>query len=527
MIETTADGDISQSGRNSRPLSASSISIGGFFVNKMIAESVLFGALEKSVSGKAVRNAIKRYDEIKNYDDLEVKEFSEDMLSFFRAYRVLLRRIEDAKISICSRISNWQLDADLDNPASDLVEVPRNPFSASPRIVEIRLDAVRIREIFESHVWKQHLLPAIRNGLSRARDELGGKTISVVLLSGGSSNIRWLRYLIERELQDELHGAAVLELATEFQEIVAKGLAVECARRYYNDGDSDFRAVTYNRLCLLLSPNSKGVEATRFRPSAEFAQHSDPEDGVLLPSSSSLRKQIGKALKWKTRLSAAPSQFLEYYFMRSSFDPQDLENRHNIIETTIETPRGTKFGSSIEVELSVRDDGTASPKFIYGKSGDRGREVVVEGQPFYMDMTFAAEESFGDTYLGFDFGTSTSAFSFVSNDHVEEITRRSGEKGWQEISELVQLLPYPISYPLASFLAETSEDGMEKWGRETLESMLMVASYICYAEGCAYAKGKASSLFKGFEHRSAGPLWDLLKRCAAKVDGKAVFPGTR
>ena len=523
VIETTADGDISQGGRNSRPLSASSIPVGGFFVNKMIAESLLFEALEKGASGRAVRIAIKRYEEIKNYDGLEVNEFSDDMLSFFRAYRVLLRRVEDAKISICSRISNWQLDADLDNAASVLVAVPKNPFSGSPRVVELRLDTVRIREIFESRVWKQRLLPAIRNGLNRARDELEGKAISVVLLSGGSSNIRWLKYLIERELQEELHGAAVLELAMEFQEIVAKGLAVECARRYYNDGDSDFRAVTYNRLCLLLYPNGKEVEASRFRASSRTAQQPAPENGVLLPSSSSLRKQIGKSIKWKTRLSAAPSRFLEYYFMRSSFNPQDLENRYNIIETRVETPPGTRFGSSIELELIVRDDGTAVPKFIYGKSGDRGREVIVEGQPFYMDMTFAAEESSGETYLGFDFGTSTSAFSFVSNDHVEEITRRSGERGWQEISELAQVLPYPIAYPLASYLAETNDDGMEKWGRETLESMLMVASYICYAESCTDPKGTASSLFKNLTHRSAGPLWHLLKQCAAKVDGKSIF----
>lgn len=42
VIETTVQGDISNSGRNSRPLAASSIAVGGFFFNRIIAEYLLF-----------------------------------------------------------------------------------------------------------------------------------------------------------------------------------------------------------------------------------------------------------------------------------------------------------------------------------------------------------------------------------------------------------------------------------------------------------------------------------------------------
>jgi hypothetical protein len=85
--------------------------------------------------------------------------------------------------------------------------------------------------------------------LQRAEAELGNKPITVVLLSGGSSNIRWLKPLLERDVAASLREAEVLELSESFQEIVAKGLAVECARRFHTGGDGDFRAVTYNRLC--------------------------------------------------------------------------------------------------------------------------------------------------------------------------------------------------------------------------------------------------------------------------------------
>ena len=209
--------------------------------------------------------------------------------------------------------------------------------------------------------------------------------------------------------------------------------------------------------------------------------------------------------------------------MRSSFDPDDLDNLHNLLDKRVETPAGTKFGGTIEVELTVREDGTAFPKFIYGRGGNRGQEVIVVGNPFYLDMTFATEEVDGDTYLGFDFGTSTSAFSFVKNADVDEFKDRSKDSNWRDLSDLVQSLPYPAAYPLACFIAETSKDGLEKLGRETLECMLSVAAYVCYAECLAEGGTSSSSMFKGYEHRSAGPLWDLLNRCSRALGAKAVF----
>lgn len=40
IIETIKEGDISQTGRNSRPLAASSVPVGGFSVNQVIAEEL-------------------------------------------------------------------------------------------------------------------------------------------------------------------------------------------------------------------------------------------------------------------------------------------------------------------------------------------------------------------------------------------------------------------------------------------------------------------------------------------------------
>jgi molecular chaperone DnaK (HSP70) len=122
------------------------------------------------------------------------------------------------------------------------------------------LDALELRNIFIRKLWEKKLFPAITNALARAKNDLEAQPISVILLSGGSSNMRWLHRLLKETNLPDLEGAELLELQDNFQEIVAKGLAIECARRTFNSGDGDFRAVTYSRLCLVLDPDEKDTE---------------------------------------------------------------------------------------------------------------------------------------------------------------------------------------------------------------------------------------------------------------------------
>jgi hypothetical protein len=308
--------------------------------------------------------------------------------------------------------------------------------------------------VFINDVWTKRLRETIMTTLERAKSALGGQEISVVLLSGGSSNIRWLRPLLERDLRPQLEHAQILELNENFQEIVAKGLATECARRFYTGGQGDFRAVTYNRLCLLLRPDDGELESKQFRPVSSALSHKidDLDPNVLLPAASSLRGLVDQKIQWKVRLNKLPKRSLSYYFLRSSFDPDDLESRHNIIDTRVFTPPETQFQQSIIVELVVREDGTAEPKFIYGRNDLRGGTVAT-GTPFYIDMTFAATEAGGETYLGFDFGTSTSACSYVSSKDIEWIEHRAKSTDWLELSELVSELPYPAAAPLVQSTA--------------------------------------------------------------------------
>lgn len=521
VIETTAAGDISKSGRNSKPLAARSIPVCGFALNRMIAEKLLFKVLEKSVDRSAVRKALEAFSTLKNLDDDALATHRSDHAAFARNYRRLLQSVEQAKLIVCSGINKWSLDADLSSSPACSVDVPQSPLRDESIFVPVRLEAREIRAIYESDIWKQKLLPIIKETLRKAESELGGKQISIVLLSGGTSNIRWLKPLMERDLGTHLRNAEILELSENFQEIVSKGLAVECARRFYTEGDGDFRAITYNRLCLGLNPNSNGLELKKFIPESYELDNIETDIGVLLPSSTSLKGLIGKPLRWKVRLAKAPNQTLDYYFMRSSFDPEEMNARHNI-DFRVITPRDSSFGASIGVELIVREDGTAEPSFIYGKGLQSGKNTVVKGRPFYMDMTFASEEAGGDTYLGFDFGTSSSSLCYVDASDIKVYADRANDRTWMSLSVLIDVVPYPAAYPLARFLSETSADQMDKWGREAFEGMLSLVSYIAYAEHCSILSSKGG-VFKGFRQRSAGPLWGMFKRCAEGTGKKWEF----
>lgn len=523
VIETTKSGDVSQSGKNSKPLSANSEQVGGFLINRMLAADLLMSVVNKSVRSD-VRKSLERSDRIKTPED--VAELPERQQIFFRHYRRLLQTVEVAKITICNSIANWNLEADLSGVASYPLSVPTDPYSTETRMATSKLDAGQLRRLFEDRIWKPKLREAIRTTIARASQALKGQDISIVLLSGGSSNMRWLAKLVARDIApSHLPAADVLELSESFQEIVSKGLATECARRFYTEGEGDFRAVTYNRLCLATRSDSGELEIRRARPmTPELAPgaSSEVDDGVLLPSASSLNGLVDKPLVWKVRLSSPPRRQLEYYFMRSSFDPEDLEARHNIVDFRAQTPKDTRFQAAIEVELTVREDGTATPRFIYGRH-DQSPGTVAGGKPFHIDMTYASSQVGSSTYLGFDFGTSSSAVSFVDSVDVQMFQERSRSPGWRELSDLLSELPYPAAFPLARFISELDAEKRDQKGRDAAEALLTLAAYVSYMDGCA--TGVSSAMFKGFAHRSAGPLWGMIKQRLGRGAGKLNFAG--
>src|SRR5262249_37848692 len=93
VIETTAAGDISQSGRNSKPLAARSIPTGGFAINRVIAETLLLRALDKTVDKSSVRKALEAFAVLKNLDDESLALYRADHAAFARNYRRLLQSV--------------------------------------------------------------------------------------------------------------------------------------------------------------------------------------------------------------------------------------------------------------------------------------------------------------------------------------------------------------------------------------------------------------------------------------------------
>lgn len=525
IIESTRSGDISSGGKHSKPLAASSQPIGGFYINEKIGDYLIKRSFEKdSPDRKKAEQYIRTFRRVKK-GELDYDSLNDEKRAFIKNLGRLIQLVESEKINLCNRIRNWDINADCYDKV--LINIPQNPFSKNTAWYSAAFYGHELRKIFLREIWNKNIRKIVRSAIDRASDSLKGKEITVTLISGGSSNIRWLEKLVISEFSDELGHAKPVPLSASFQEVVAKGLAIECARRYY-DPESEFVSVTYNPVRLLLNPDDKGLEVKKYISIENKIDMGGSKDGDLIPSAQALKYYTQEPLQWRVRLNHPPKHFLRYYFMRPSNkpindQPNDLHNLYNINNIVYTTP-GTKFGGKIRVELVIKADGTAIPKFIYRVGhGDAGVEEYAEtGAPFVLDMTSDNEMIDANRYIGFDFGTSNSSVCFLTNEHIHTLEIKSKDRYWLELKQLVTQLPYPISYLLRKYLSVIDIEKSVDAARDAFEAFLGFAAYIAASELLANNKFD-EGIMKSFAHRSMGPLKDLLSRCLTKLGRKAFF----
>lgn len=519
VIETTKEGDVRIRGKSSKPLAASSVPIGGFYINRKIAEVLILKYLSKSFPARKIRNSFKEYEQWRR-GERELSDF-EEIKNFIINFHNFIYEIETAKIALCKVISSWNPENIPDSAVP--ISIPENPYSLATKKIDGKITAMDFYSVFVREIWNSQLKPNITRALERAKDELRGENISVVLLSGGSANIGWLRHLILKDFYTQMQGVDIFPLPN-YQEVVAQGLAIECARRFFTpDKKGDFSSITYNRICLLLNPNDEGFQVKPFKSkNPDLPDHQDMP-GVLLPSASVLNEYINKPLRWRVKLSKSPTIKLGYKFLRSSLNPDDLENLMNIESSIAHTPPQIKFDSYIHVELLVKENATAYPKFIYKTGPDDQIIDSVDGQPFPIDLT-SLQSNCATAYLGIDFGTSNSSISYVDENSIEVYSRRRTNREWEDLTSLVEKLPYPLSVCLAEYLRQTSDQHMIAAALNYLESVFALCAYISYIEYCVLkSSSKHSGIFKGYTQRSIGPLWGLFKDCYSKIQKDTQF----
>lgn len=375
-----------------------------------------------------------------------------------------------------------------------------------------------LRDIFAKQIYSPHLKPFFADRLSAGSEVLGGAPISVILLSGGSANLGWLREFMRSDFGSYLGGAPFVQIP-DYQQVVAQGLAVECAREFAT-GESDFRGVTYNPLFLLLDADESGCEPRPFTSRTPNLPDVRQRPGLLLPTASLVASMVDQPMQWRVKLNRAPRHRLDYFFLQSSMDPSDVKNLQNVEETTVHTPPNANFDSALQVQLTIRSDGTAHPKFIYKSGGGGSGEIAKEGRKFFVDMTDAAGGG-GEAYLGLDFGTSNTAISYIDRTWVRLIESRTQDVGWRELSELVELLPSPLSIPLARYIGDVTDASPVPPGYSFIEAGLCLAAYISYMDLCCTERPAVTRIFKGFPHRSASYLWHMLKTVQHQLGSRA------
>ncbi|KQZ82638.1 hypothetical protein [Pseudomonas sp. Root562] len=506
IIESTNKGDISLAGKHSKPLGADSVPRGGFYINQCIAEYLIKRNIDPRNKADA-DSCIKNHQRIRT-GELDIASLSDRKQTFLKNFRHLIHLCERYKIDLVSSVKNWSLH----NEAYERISItlPKDPFTNEPWIQD-ELFAQQLRNIFIEKVWDQHLAKVIKKVFKLAETELIGKEITTALISGGSSNIRWLLELLKRDFESDLSGAEPIPISQSFQEVVATGLAIECARRYYEE-QSEFVGVTYNPIRLKLDPDNKGFETNKtFISVGDKVDMKGAKPTDLMPSALALNNFINEPLQWKIRLNSPPKNHLRYEFSKPSASGED--DVYNAESQIVHTRENKQFDSSVTVQLVVSEDGTAKPTFIYkipnseyGISGN-----IVEGKAFAIDMTAPTSNiSPSANYIGYDFGTSCSAICMITQDQVKTTNLRTTKSTWLELSDALSKLPYPVAYPLRKYLDVKNSSQSTTVAREAFEAALAFLAYSAAAE--ALSLKPSERFFKSFQHRSMGPLKDLLIR---------------
>ena len=539
IIETDKQGEITGKSRNTSPRSSLSIAAGGYHINRKIAEHLFFKYAKDEKTKTDLKKGLEVYKDWRERNK-DISNSKTELQNFARNFHNTIYQIEDPKIMLCKNIYNWDIDADI-NVAVPL-KFPQEPFSDTPNYFNANLTAEDFKKVFQ-FVWKEKLEPNIRKVFLQAKEDLKGAPITVILLSGGSCNIKWLEKLIYRDFPSQLNGVPILPLKDDFQEVVAKGLAIECARRFYdpnNSGEGDFTSVTYNKLNLVLEPDEKGYQLKVFTPTKENPIPAANSQCVLLPSASSLRNLFDKPLQWKVKLDRPPRRILDYYFLRSGFSPykENLDNENSEFDSnetkysddllnlshTVYTPSDCNFDNNIHVELTIgKETKTAKAKFIYRMGTSERDRVAVEGKPFYLDMTDTQDNPTSKAYLGLDFGTSNTSVSFINQRAIQTYQKRASERSWLDLKDLCMELPYPLGSTLAKYIRETDKAKMITLAREFVESALALSAYVSYLDMCAKKTTNKTKYLGGFQFRSVGPLWKLLQKSINEVGSDAYF----
>ncbi len=145
LIETTKNGDIAVGNRMARPLAASSKAVGGYAVNKIIAEHLTRKLPIASSQRSKLAKAFQEYARWRR-DGIDIAALAVDYQNFIRNFNALIYRIEDAKLALSRTIRQWKLDAA--DATSVPIAVPADPFSVNPSLTTLYLAAPEFRTLF-------------------------------------------------------------------------------------------------------------------------------------------------------------------------------------------------------------------------------------------------------------------------------------------------------------------------------------------------------------------------------------------
>jgi len=318
-----------------------------------------------------------------------------------------LLRIEEAKIKLSkaiSKVTPLRLADDFSNITTAVVFPPGECHPDSQ--IEETLNGEDLKTVIRE-MWRRHYGPTIIDTMNEATEKLKAIKVSLdridkVLVAGGSSRLPFMREEIHTVLPTLVEKENIFK-ATDTGEAVAYGIACECREQFRRDPKLSVGKIAP----FVLSNLYLGFRETRRSPiQVPLMRHdgSELKNGQIL---SAPFETETFTLEYELEFPFKLSDRVFYVFSDKPIVNNDDVTLINLGNDVFSIPKLKKPTKKCDLLLEINPNGMIKPRFrFYGKGDAISKEgALVECPEFYFSDLQVKE---GNSYVGFDFGTSNS-----------------------------------------------------------------------------------------------------------------------
>lgn len=399
IIRTKFDGSLSRGGATSLPIGLQAQEYGGAYLDKKLLKILINKSKNKNILWKE--------DPIKRAESSNIP---------------ILLIIEEGKINLSNRICKISPEARVADDLSDIKEkiiIPKGALHPDTEICEeITAEELKsaIRELWRN-CWSHIIVKTVNEATEKLkRIGINLDNINKVLVAGGSSKLPFMKEEIGLVLPTLLSREHIY-IGSDPGNAVAYGIACECIEQVKRNPNLSIGKIAPCLLNDLYIAFKKNRGDAYYLPIVNIDGNKNHR-GHLISSPFEILKTT---LSYDIILPFTPNDKIYYYFSNQPFQDDQEISHLNLTNDVFYINNFNKISKNIKLTIDIEQNGAVKPTFYLKEKGGiyRKEPRIIECNEFYIDEFLIKE---GESFLGFDLGTSNSYLVKVLNTSKKEIT---------------------------------------------------------------------------------------------------------